>query len=60
MFTVANKQTGEFFAGFGSNKAPLFTADKSKAWSSDRTGAKLQASCLYAGGINVQQKPVSL
>lgn len=59
MFTVINKETKEFFAGFKNNK-PVFTSDKRKAWAKSHTEAKLQASCFIANGINVQRKPVAL
>jgi hypothetical protein len=59
MFTIINKQTNEFFAGFKSNK-PVFTTDKSKAWAKSLNEAKLQASCFIANGIAVQRKPVAL
>jgi hypothetical protein len=59
MFTIINKQTKEFFAGFKGGKVS-FTSNKSKAWAGTAQQAKLQASCLISGQVNVQRKPVAL
>jgi len=59
MFTIINKQTKEFFAGFKGGKVS-FTSSKSKAWAGTAQQAKLQASLLISGQVNVQRKPVAL
>lgn len=57
-FLVKHKTNAKFFKGFDNKDQPLWTMDKSQAWSSDRMVAKCQALLLVKFGA--QQKPVAL
>lgn len=60
-YTIKNKQTKEFFAGFDSKNNAMWTADVNKAWSDEWiVKAELQASLLFSTNKMVQKKPVRI
>jgi hypothetical protein len=59
MYTIINKATKEFFAGFDSNDMPVFTKYEDSAWSIESIyHAEAQAIALARMDRNVQKKLV--
>lgn len=58
LFTIKNKTTGEFFKGFNKKDQPVWTSDKSSAWTNEKLMANCQALLLVKFGA--QKKPVAL
>lgn len=60
-YSVVNKATGQFFAGFDSENQPSWTSDEkvAKAYGY-KSEARGQAMLFMCFGIKAQQKPVVL
>jgi hypothetical protein len=59
-YSIINKETKAYFAGFTKSFAVKWTNNKRKAYSATFSEAKTQASTLIAFGHNAQRKLVSL